>query len=180
MIKSFEILRPAGIPYRLLSFEFFFENVNSPIVNFYHAAGMHLNYLQVRIAYAVSQHEFYQLLHLQNRDDPHEPKYDWLLMKANLDGNPGIPVRIEIESEEEREAPSIVNEWMLHRLPKAGNELIITTSENTLHHHFVCSETRSDMYGIPLLRLLYLNSYAKFYDILNTWFNEENKLLPLP
>lgn len=179
MIKSFEILRPANIPYRLLSFEFFFENVNSPVVNFYHAAGMHLNYLQVRIAYALHQHEFYQLLHLQNRNEPHEPKYNWLLMKANLDDHPAIQTHIEIEAEEERPLPSIASQWLVHRLPGVGSEMILSANENTLHHHFVCNEITNEMYDIPLLRLSYLNSYTRFSDILNLWFNEENRLLPL-
>lgn len=179
MIKSFEIVRPANIPYRLLSFEFFFENVNSPVVNFYHAAGMHLNYLQVRIAYAFRQHEFYQLLQLQNTNEPHEPKYDWLLMKANLDDNPAIEVHIEIEANDERPFPSIASRWLIHRLPKVGSEIIVSANENTLHHHFVCNEVTNEMFGILLLRLSYLNSYTKFNDILNTWCNEENKLLPL-
>lgn len=180
MIKAFEIVRPANIPYRLLSFEFFFENVNSPTVNFYHAAGMHLNYLQRRIAYAIQEHEFYQLLHLQNRNDPHEPKYDWLLMKGIFDDHPSIPVRIEIEAGAERQPPSIESEWFLHRLPGAQNEFIVDANENTLFHHFVCSEVVSDVFGLPLLRLIYLNSYTRLNDILNSWFDEENKLLPLP
>jgi hypothetical protein len=181
MIKSFEILRPANIPYRLLSFQFFFENVNSPVVNFYHAAGMHLNYLQIRIAYAIQKNEFYQLLHLQNRDDPHEPKYDWLLMKGIFDEHQSIPVRVEIEDEKnDQQLPSVATEWLLHRLPHAGDELMVGTNGNTLYHHFVCNELSNEMPGLPLMRLIYLNSYTRFHDILNSWFNEENKLLPLP
>jgi hypothetical protein len=186
MIKSFEIIRPADIPYRLLSFQFFFENINSHILNLYHAAGMNLIYHITKTCYLFPQNEFYQLLKLQNTEEPHEEKYNWILMKGIFDENPKIEADIEIENEKILDLLQPDNHFNkkrlhLHRLPEADNEIVISDKSTIIFHHFLCKEVLiNTTHNSPFINMIYLLSYTNFYHIINLWFNKENKLMPLP
>ena len=60
----------------------YFENQNTHIIDMYHAGGMNLVYNITKVCYVYPENEFYELLQLQNIEELHEPKYDWLLMKG--------------------------------------------------------------------------------------------------
>jgi hypothetical protein len=183
MIRSLEIIRPANIPYRLLDFDFFFNTINSHILNIHHLAGMNFIYQQMKMCYLFPQNEFYQLLKLQNTDEPHEAKYNWLVLKGVFGGAPGIAAGLDIENEE-------ILEWLqpdnhfdkshlhLFRMPERGNDIVIMDemSVNSFHHFYCVDILQDPQNYFPLLRLHYLNSYTNFYQVINLWFNEENKL----
>jgi hypothetical protein len=186
MLKSYEIIRPADVPYALLSFKFFFENINTHIVDMYHASGMNLVYNIEKTCYVPAKNEFYQLLKLQNKEEPHIQKYNWLLMKGIFSNVPKIEADIEIENEE------IVNllqpdnhfnksQLLLHRLPEHGNEMVIADIVPiACFHHFVCNEVLPGSVNYsPFINLNYLNSYNSSYQAVNRWCNEETKLAPL-
>lgn len=186
MIKSFEILRPAGIPYRLLSFKFYFENVNTHILDLYHAAGMELVYFIAKSCYVFPQNEFYQLLQLQNTEELHEPKYNWLSVKGIFGEAPKTAAIIYIENEgllntQQPNHHFNKDQLFLNRLPEPGNDIVISdTMNDSLFYHFFCNEvTGSSMRLSPFISMIYLNSYANIHEIINLWFDEENKLLPL-
>jgi hypothetical protein len=186
MLKSYEIIRPADVPYALLSFKFLFENMNTHIVDIYHASGMNLVYNIEKSCYLFPQNEFYQLLKLQNTGEPHIQKYNWLLVKGVFSDVPKIEAEIEIEDEEILSVLQPDNHFnksqlFLHRLPEPGNEMVIADTSGTIFfHHFVCKEivTGTTNYA-PLISLSYLNSYHSQYQVVNLWSNEENKLAPL-
>jgi hypothetical protein len=142
----------------------------------YHAGGMNLVYNLEKTCYVPAKNEFYQLLKLQNTEEPHIQKYNWLLMKGIFSDAPKIQTEIEIENEE------IVNllqpdnhfnksQLLLHRLPEPGNEMVVAdTSETTLFHHFVCNEVLpGSMNYLPLISMRYLNSYNSYYHAVNRW-----------
>ena len=186
MLKSYEIIRPADVPYALLSFKFFFENINTHIVDIYHASGMDLVYNIEKTCYLFHLNKFYQLLKLQNTDEPHIPKYNWLLVKGMFGEDAKIKAAIQIENEEILnllQPDNNINKshFFLHRLPEPRSDIVIAdTSGTTRFHHFVCNEiVAGTMSHSPLISMNYLNSYYSDYQVVNLWCNEENKLEPL-
>src|SRR6266498_5166269 len=185
MIKEFVILRPPDFPYRLVSLYGYFYN-NHHLINFYHAAGMNLIYEQTKICYVFPQNEFYQLLKLQNTQEPHDPKYNWLLMKGIFGGEPTIQAHIEIENEEILEQLHPDNDFdkkhlKLHRMLECDDEIAISDKTSTKgFHHFLCNAVFSDILNyLPTISMTYLQFYKNLYPIINLWFDEENKLMPL-
>lgn len=186
MIKSFEILRPAGIPYRLLSFKFYFENVNTHILDLYHAAGMELVYFITKSCYFFPQNEVYQLLQLQNTEELHEPKYNWLLIKVIFGEAPKTKATIHIENEEllniKQPDHNFDKEQLFpNRLPESGNDIVISdTMKDSFFYHFYCNEVLPGSIGLPpFISIIYLNTYANPHEIINLWLNEEYQLSPL-
>jgi hypothetical protein len=184
MIKEFVILRPPDFPYRLISLYGYFYN-NHHLINFHHAVGMDLIYEQAKICYVFPQNEFYQLLKLQNSQEPHDSKYNWLVMKGIFAGEPAIDVYIEIENEEQLQQlypDNYFNKRLkLHRMLENDDEITLTDNANTkVFHHFLCNAVFSDTLNyLPTISMTYLQSYKNIYPILNLWFDEENKLMPL-
>jgi hypothetical protein len=186
MIKSLEIIRPADFPYRLIYFDFFFNTINSHILNIHHAAGMNFVYEQMKICYVFPQNEFYQLLRLQNTEEPHIQKYNWILMKGIFAGEPAIKADIQIENEEildllQQDNHLDKKHLYLYRLPERENDIVISEEmSTTVFHHFICNEAFiSAPDSFPFINMIYLNSYNNLYHLLNLWFNEENKLMAL-
>lgn len=183
---SFEIIRPADIPSRLLSFKFYFENLNTHIIDLYHAGGMNLAYYINKLCYIFPQNEFYELLKLQNIEELHEPKYNWLLMKGMFAGQGNTAVDIEIENEETLNLLHPNNNFnkkslFLSKLPEQENEIVIGDTDKNIFHHFLYIEVFAGSPGSrSFITMTYLNSYYDIYQIINLWFNDENKLLPLP
>ncbi|MGN6541520.1 MAG: hypothetical protein ACTHKY_12000 [Ginsengibacter sp.] len=187
MIKTFKIIRPQNIPDQLLSFKFFFENVNTHIVDLYHAGGMNLVYKIERSCYLAMQNEFYQLLQLENREEPHLQKYNWLLVKGMFAEEPKIKARIIIENLDSMnpflEPDQFNGSYVfLNKLPEPGNELVILDkSEKKMYHHFLCKEISEGFLDfLPRINLFYLTTYSNLFEVINLWCNEENKLKPLP
>jgi hypothetical protein len=187
MVKSFEIIRPVGFPYRLISFSFFFNTANTHIMNIHHAAGMDLIYEQVRMCYLFPDQEFYELLRLRNSGEPHDPKYNWILMKGIFGGEPVFDARLNVEYDGEITYlfyPGYDPGWEhfpLYRLPEPGNDMVMLGKDaRPAFHHFQCSglATGGPDEG-PVVDLVYLNTYDKFSRIINQWFTEENKQMML-
>jgi hypothetical protein len=173
MIKSLEVLLPIKFPYRLFSFKFFFENMNSHLLNMYHAAGMNLIYEQKKICYLFPQNEFYQLLKLQNIEEPHDPKYNSILIKGIFGEEPKIEADIEIENEEMLDILQPDNnlnryQLSLHRLPEPENDIVITDkSKSSYFHHFSCREVLLTTSDHPsFISMIYLESCNDFYQII--------------
>lgn len=184
---SFEIIRPAGIASRLLSFKFYFENQNTHIIDMYHAGGMNLVYNITKVCYVYPENEFYELLQLQNIEELHEPKYDWLLMKGMYGERGSMATNIEIENEETLNLLHPNNNFdkkflFVSKLPEPGNEIVINDKTKTnIQHHFLCNEVLAGTANYPpLIILTYLQSYPSVDDIINLWFDDENKFMPLP
>ena len=184
---SFEIIRPAGIASRLLSFKFYFENMNTHIIDMVHAGGMDLVYDITKTCYVYPQNEFYELLELKNIEELHEAKYDWLLMKGMFGETGNTLVNIEIENEETLNLLHPHHDFdkrilYLSKLPEPGNEIVINDKTKTeIFHHFICNELLAGTRAYPpSIIMTYLNSYTSVDDVLNLWFDEENKLMPLP
>ena len=184
---SFEIIRPSGIASRLLSFKFYFENLNTHIIDMYHAAGMNLVYNITKTCYVYPQNEFYELLKLQNLKELHEPKYEWLLMQGMFGEKGNIAASIEIENEERLNLLHPNNDFdkktlLISKLPEPGNEIVINDKTKTeIFHQFLCNDVQAGTpTSSPSIIMTYLNSYTSVDDVLNLWFNEENKLKPLP
>jgi hypothetical protein len=186
MIKSYDVLWPADFPYRLMSFKFYFENVNTHMLNLYHAAGMNFIYEQIKICYLFPQNEFYQLLKLQNTQEPHSEKYNSILIKGVFADAPKTEADLEIENEQLLDvlhSGSHFNKHHLnlHRLPEAGNDMVFTDeSRPSCFHHFVCSEFLSGIADRhPLIRLLYSGSCGDFFEIINPWLSDKDKRVAL-
>lgn len=184
MVKTYQILRPHDIPYRLLSFQFYFENENSHMMNIYHAAGMSLLYHIARRCYVIPGNEFYQLLKLQNTAEPHEPKYDHLLMKGIFGGQPEVEANLTIENEDIfnllQQDNHLYKHICLYKLPEPGNDLVIFEEQKKVYHHFTCAGIlKAAPEGYLLINADYHNSYDHFYPVINSWLGEETKLQPL-
>lgn len=184
---SFEIIRPAGIASRLLSFKFYFENMNTHIIDMVHAGGMNLVYNIAKTCYAYPQNEFYELLELKNKEEAHEVKYEWLLMKGMFGERGNALVNIEIENEETLNLLHPNNNFdkrilYVSKLPEPENEIVINDKTKTnIFHHFICDEVLAGTAAYPpSIIMSYLASYTGVDDVLNLWFNEENKLVALP
>lgn len=184
---SFEIIRPAGIASRLLSFKFYFENMNTHIIDMYHAGGMNLVYDITKTCYVYPQNEFYELMELKNKEELHEAKYEWLLMKGMFGERGNSAVNIEIENEEKINLLHPNNNFdnrflFVSKLPEPGNEIVINDKTKTeIFHHFLCTELLSGTPAYPpVIIMTYLDSYTGVDDVLNLWFDEENKLMALP
>ena len=180
---SFEIIRPDGIPSRLLSFKFYFENMNTHILDLYHAGGMNLVYNINKTCYVFPQNEFYELLKLQNIEELHEPRYNWLLMKGMFGEQGNLAVDIEIENEETLDLLHPNNSFnkkhlSISKLPEQENEMVIGDTNKNIFHHFLCNEVSAGG-RVPIINMTYLSSYYDISQIINLWFDEENKLLPL-
>jgi hypothetical protein len=182
MIKSLEVILPIDFPYRLVSFKFFFENYNTHTMNLYHAAGMNLIYEQTKMCYLFPQNEFYQLLELENTDEPHDEKYNWILMKGTYDNEPKIAADIKIENKEmlDNSQPGIHfdrQRFNLHRLPEPEDDIAISDQgESALFHHFSCREVLLTEGYYPLIGMIYLQSYYNPAEIINRWLDEKDKL----
>ena len=183
---SFEIIRPTGIASRLLSFKFYFENMNTHIIDMVHAGGMNLVYNIAKTCYVYPQNKFYELLELKNKEELHEQKYEWLLMQGMFSEKGNIMVNIEIENEETLNLLHPNNNFdkrilYVSKLPEPGNEIVINDKMKTeIFHHFLCIEVLAGITVYPpSIIMTYLNSYTGVDDVLNLWFNEENKLMPL-
>ena len=182
MVRSFDVLLPKDFPYALVNFRLYFQNYGTGTVNLYHAAGMELIYEQERICYVLPGDVFFQLLRLQNTGEPHERKYDVLLMKGWYDP---VKSRMDIEitnsdlMEALRPAYDIDSRWMeMPRLPEPGEELAVADRRDaTVYHHFICREVpaRTAARLVPLVRLEYLES-ATLLEIVNAWLSDENRL----
>lgn len=185
MIKELVILRPVDFPYRLMSLEEFFYN-DHHVINFYHAAGMHLVYKQVRICYVIGDNEYYQLLQLQNVQEPHLSKYNWLLLKGVYGTAPGMAVKLNIEHEAAgilKQENHLINSFIyVHWMHEPGDEIILSDEKNPdRYHYFRCdsiTEDAADPYHT--INVTYLNAYNNIYTIINEWCNEENQLMPFP
>lgn len=183
---SFEIIRPAGIASRLLSFKFYFENMNTHIIDMVHAGGMNLVYDITKTCYVYPQNEFYELLELKNTEELHELRYNWLLMQGKFGIAGSQAVAIEIENEETLNLLHPNNSFdkkylFISKMPEPGNEIVINDKTKTdIFHHFKCNEilARTSAYPASII-ITYLNSYSSVDDVLNLWFDEENKLMPL-
>lgn len=188
MIKTFEVLRPVNFPYHLIDFTFFFYNVNTHLMNFHHAAGIDFIYEQERICYVFPQNEFYELLRLKNREEPHDTKYDWLLLKGIFAGNPTLEARLNILNRDEllTENPSALGldgmALPLFRIPEHGNDIAIL-SKSDGHDSYHCLEmqdiTPGDQGGLPRMNVYYIGMSPTLTDIINLWFTDENKELML-
>lgn len=185
MIKRFEVLRPVDFPYRLIDFQFLFYNIDTPLINLYHAAGMSLVYKIVRVTHVYEQNQAYQLWQLQNMQEPHDKKYNWILIKLVMDENPQIPVNIEIENEERlallHPDYAVRKHLTVHKLPVIEDGIVLNNKTGMhVFHHFLCNNISQDVtYSLPVLNLIYLQSYYDINDILNLWMDEENGLKPL-
>lgn len=184
---SFEIIRPAGIASRLLSFKFYFENMNTHIIDMYHAGGMNLVYNITKTCFVFPENVFYELLKLQNTEELHEVKYEWLLMKGMYGERGNMATHIEIENEETLNLLHPNNNFdkkflYVSKLPEPGNEIVINDKTKTnIQHHFLCNEVLSGATDYPpLIIMAYLQSFSSIDDIINLWFNKENKLTALP
>ena len=184
MATSFQIIRPANLPDRLLSFEFYFENANTRIVNLYHAAGMSLVYNIKRLCYVFPKNEFYELLQLQNTQETHDKKYNWLLMKGICSVTQQISLNLIFENSEDTFAGNIthtsLHEIKAWKIPDRGSEIILSTySRSGVYEYFVCNELMDEDAKIPTIVTAYLGTYTSINDIINLWFDNENKLEPL-
>ncbi|HEX5154033.1 MAG TPA: hypothetical protein VFW07_21450 [Parafilimonas sp.] len=183
MIKEFIILRPADFPYRLMSLVGYFYN-DHHLMNFYHAAGMELMYEQQKICYAIDEDNFYQLLKLKNTQEPHEAKYNWLVLKGIFGMPPGIEAQLKIENEEvlSSEQKNFFKKLLpLHRMIERGDELAIHVENDfSILHHFKCNDVfRNNGAFLSTISVTYLGTYDHPYSIINLWFDEENKLMPM-
>ena len=183
---SFEIIRPTGIASRLLSFKFYFENMNTHIIDMVHAGGMNLVYNIAKTCYVYPQNEFYELLELKNKEELHKTKYEWLLLKGMFGERGNTLLNIEIENVETLNLLHPNNNFdkrilYVSKLPEPGNEIVINDKTKTeIFHHFSCNEVLAGTPAYPpSIIMTYLNSYIGVDDALNLWFNEENKLMPL-
>jgi hypothetical protein len=182
MIQSYEVIRPAGFPYRLVNFQYYFNTENSRIINLHHAAGMDLVYEQVKICYLFPQNEFYQLLKLQNKEEPHPVYYNWIVLKGIFGGRAAIAAELNIENKETMEevqpGHAITNKGLyLHRLPEINNDIVICDEQSKLpYYHFLCTKVVTTPGAAPVIDLFYLQAYPGINQILNRWFDEENKL----
>jgi hypothetical protein len=186
MIKSYDVLWPADFPYRLMSFRFYFENVNTHMLNLYHAAGMNFIYEQIKICYVLPQNEFYQLLQLQNTEEPHNEKYNSILIRAVFGDEPKTEADLEIENEElmgilQPGARFNRHYLHLHRFPEAGNDMVLTDeSRPSCFHHFVCSGILPGMPDErPVIRLVYSESCDGIFQIINPWLNDKDERVRL-
>src|SRR5690625_3392474 len=165
MVKSLEFIRPEGIPYTLLSVQFYFENENSHWINLYHAAGMQLVYNVTRICYVLPQNRFYELLQLQNTKALHEQKYNWLIMKGIFEGIPPIKLKWSIENEKlfsriHPDTPADREYLYFHRMPERGNDIILSEGEEKpVFYHFFCNDIHIVPNKEPAMNLFYLNAY---------------------
>lgn len=184
MIKELIILRPADLPYRLMSLEGFFYN-DHHVINFYHAAGMHLVYKQVRICYVIGYNEYYQLLQLQNVQEPHLSKYNWLLLKGIYGTAPGMAVKLDTGQETAgilKQQGNLTNGCVyVHWMPDAGDEIALADEKTpACFHYFRCDSITENAALYHTINVTYLNAYNNIYTIINGWFNEENQLMPFP
>lgn len=183
MIRSFDVLLPRDFPYALVNFRFYFQNYGTGTVNLYHAAGMELIYEQERMCFVLPGTAFFQLLRLQNTGEPHERKYELLLMKGWYDSAKG-KMDIEISNPD-----ALISEWPhydfdvcrqdMQRLPQPGEELALADRQQShMYHHFRCAEvarSAADDHR-PLVRLEYLES-SSLLMIINDWLPEGEHLL---
>ncbi|HVZ97256.1 MAG TPA: hypothetical protein VG847_10300 [Chitinophagaceae bacterium] len=185
MSISYEILRPPDIPYRLLSFEFYFENANTRIVNLYHAAGMSLVYHIEKICYALPQNEFYELLKLQNISRLHDEKYNWLIMKVNFGEPPRMDAELLIEDPEDMNhlVPDDLTRARIKigKLPEPGTEIILQDKTGkSLYYHLICEELlQNPAAQLPVIAAKFAGSFKSIAGIINLWCDEDNKLGPL-
>lgn len=185
MIKSFEVLLPKDFPYTLISFKFYFETYNTPIMNLYHAAGMNLLYEHIRICHLFPQNEFYQLSELRNTDEPHDEKYNLILMKGICDKGPKVPLDIDIENGELLDILRPGSQFNKHRLrldrlPKPADDLLISDERPGLFHHFSCGEVFKALpNGVPCVRLVYVTSVNDPLDVVRSWFADRDTPAPL-
>ena len=149
-----------------------------------HAAGMNLVYQIVKVCYVYPRNEFYELLQLQNTEEPHEAKYDWLLMKGMYGEGGNIKTDIQIENEETLHLLHPYNSFdkkslYINKLPETRNEIIINDKiKANIFHHFLCNEVLPGTTDYPpLIIMTYLKSYTSVDDVIDLWFNEENKLM---
>lgn len=181
MVKSLEFIRPAGIPYSLLNFQFYFENENSRWINILHSAGMQLVYYKARTCYTFPQNEFYELLLLQNTEQLHETKYNWLVMKGVFEGVPSIKLRWAIENGKQFSRMHPENrldreQFYFHRMPEPDNDIIISEgTSDPVFYHFFCSEVYIDPNKESEINLYYLNTYSSVDQILDRWFDENGQ-----
>lgn len=183
MIRSFDVLLPRDFPYALVNFRFYFQNYGTGTVNLYHAAGMELIYEQERICFVLPGVVFFQLLRLQNIDQPHERKYELLLMKGWYD-SVKAKMNIDISNRDLLESSWPGYDLDLHRqdmqrLPQSGDELAVADRRySQIHHHFRCQDV--SVVGRegdgPLVRLEYLES-SSLLMIINGWLPEGEQLL---
>ncbi|HTQ63187.1 MAG TPA: hypothetical protein VMI12_00220 [Puia sp.] len=184
MIKSLEILRPIDFPYRLFSFRFFFENINSHIINMHNVAGMDFIYEQIRICYVLPQNEFFQLLKLKNIEEPHQQKYETILMKGIFTKDDIIECKMSIENQKDYSSAynaAIENYIRLNKLPEIGDEIAIADKNAVnLFHHFSCFDIwHEGAKHLPLAKLVYLNSYNNLSEIINPWLDHKDDFATL-
>ena len=108
-------------------------------------------------------------------------------MKGMFGERGNAPVDIEIENEETVNLLHPNNNFdkkflFVSKLPEPGNEIVINDKMKTdIFHHFTCNEILAGTRDYPpSIIMTYLNSYSSVDDVLNLWFDEENKLKPLP
>jgi len=187
MVKSYNVLLPEDFPGSLVSFQFFFENYDSHIMNLYHAAGMNLVYELARACYAWPQHELYQLWLLENTQEQHLKKYEVLLMKGSFAGPPAIETRILVMHDgdawdEETPPPFVGRRLRLHRLPEPGDDLVIADEARPgVIHHLRCTAVIPAPHraGGPLIRTSYIATRYTLLEVINGWLDEDHRLRSL-
>jgi hypothetical protein len=144
---------------------------------------MSLVYFVEKICYVLPQNEFYELLRLENLEEPHNKKYNWLIMKGNFGTPPQIKASLIIDDrDEEKELhPEISSDQItVGKLPALGNEIALRLPGKNVYDHFSCEDILQDpLNPIPMIVANFMGAFKSVKEIINLWCDAENKLLPL-